>query len=162
MSLDEVLEITTRIENIDGEDVFVLDRTMYLGIQRIKEKVDEHKNDLVLDMLKKNALFISNVSGFAIGFRFIRGKKNKWLPCLLYKYEGIWRRVNIRHADCLECDWTGLIATPMDPELYEMMENWYDILQNMKKLHFLNCPRCGGKISGRAIWIEECREKSFA
>lgn len=38
MSIEEVLEITNWIENVDGDDVYVLGREMKEGIEKLRKK----------------------------------------------------------------------------------------------------------------------------
>ena len=58
MIINEITEITNRVENIDGEEVYVLDKNMRLGIDKLKEWAEMDKDDHVLSMLKKDIEFI--------------------------------------------------------------------------------------------------------
>lgn len=156
MTIEEVLEITNRIENIDGDDVYVLDREMHKGISKLRRRGKREKENYMFTMLNKDIEFICNHAGFAIAFRPVKWKMaKKWIPCLIYKYEGVWRRVVLQHANCLKCDWNGSIANPTDPDLYITSENRFDILKKMNQLSFCMCPKCGSEISSKAIWIGE-------
>lgn len=156
MSIEEVLKITNRIENVDGDDVYVLDREMKEGIENLRKKTMLVKENGMFSMLSKDLAFMCNHVGFAIAFRPVgKNETKQWIPCMLYKYEGAWRRVLFQCAHCLKCDWRGSIANPTDPDLYITMNNRFAILKEMNQLTFCQCPKCGGELSGKAIWIEQ-------
>ena len=161
MIISEISEITSRIENIDGEEVYVLDQSMSTGMNKLKERAALEKESCVLHMLIRDIKFICKNSNFAIAFRPIpiKGDAVDWIPCLIYKYQGKWRRVQREHANCLRCDWEGNIANPTNLDLYFMLKNDYEIVHDMYKLPFCTCPKCGGEISRKAIWIEGVENK---
>lgn len=160
MTIQEISEITNQIENIDGEDVYVLRKEMHKEIEKLKRRISLEKESHLFAMLNKDIEFICSHLGFAIAFRPVKlGNDRQWIPCLIYNYEGEWRRVILQYANCLKCDWTGNIANPTDIDLYITMENEYQILKEMAKLPFLKCPKCGGKLSARAIWMEDYKYK---
>lgn len=129
MIINEITEITNRVENIDGEEVYVLDKNMRLGIDKLKEWAEMDKDDHVLSMLKKDIEFICEKQNFAIAFRPVKLRITKWLPCLIYKYEGKWRRVQLEYANCLKCDWKGRIANPTEPSLYGGLKNEFELMR---------------------------------
>lgn len=153
MIINEITEITDKTEEIDGEKVYILEKHMKTGVERLKELARMNKDDDVLAMLNRDSKFICEKQNFAIAFRDI--KALPWLPCMIYKYEGQWRRVQLEYANCLKCDWNGSIANPTDPDLYITSENMFDILKKMNQLSFCMCPKCGSEISSKAIWIGE-------
>ncbi len=153
MTIEEVLEISNRVENIDGDDAYILDKEMYDGLEKLKQKIKLEREDCLFSMLNKDIEFICKYSGFAIAFLPVKWKKV--IPYLIYKHEGEWRRVSLQYANCLKCDWNGSIANPTVPDLHITMENRFDILRKMEQLSFCGCPKCGGKISSPAIWIED-------
>lgn len=154
MSVDEIENITRRIEVIDGDAVYILDKSMKDGLNILEKRANKEKDDSVYSMLKKDMRFICTHDNFAIAFRPTHSPTVRWIPCLIYKYKGEWRRVVIQYVNCLACDWTGTIANPTDPDLYITLENEFEILRKMGQLCFCKCPRCGSKISSRGIWIE--------
>lgn len=161
MTIEEVLEITNTVANVDGEDVYIIENHMCEELERLRNKVKERKGrgSWLFEQLGGYADFICSHSDFAIIFRPLKyGDGRKWLQCLVYKYQDEWRRVLIQYAKCFQCDWTGSIACPVNTDLYITMENWLEILRKMDELPFLNCPKCGGEISSKAIWIEESEE----
>lgn len=159
MTIEEILELTNRIENIDGEDVYVLEKEMYKGLEKLRQRINSEKESNVFAMLNNDVKFICNHSDFAIAFRPVKwGKEKKWIPCLIYKYQGEWRRVLHQYANCLKCDWIGNVVNPTDPDLYITMENRFEILNKMAQLPFLKCPKCGSEISTKAIWLEDCKQ----
>ena len=99
-------------------------------------------------------LHINNYDNFAIAFEAWRGMEDKYFLNYLYMYEGYWRRVAFHYSKCKTCDWQGTIANPMLPDLYITVRNRYEILRENIKMPFLNCPKCGGKITSTAIWIQ--------
>ena len=116
----------------------------------------EEKEDAMFSMLDRDLEFIDNHAGFAIAFRPVKWKNvKKWIPCMLYKYGGEWRRVVLQYADCSACGWHGNTASPTEPDLYITLENRFEILKRMGQLSFRSCPVCGSRISTKAIWIEE-------
>ena len=156
MSTEEVLEITNRMEKIDGEDVYILTRGMEESIEKLRVKTKIEKEDAMFSMLDRDLEFIDNHAGFAIAFRPVKWKNvKKWIPCMLYKYGGEWRRVVLQYADCSACGWHGNRASPTEPDLYITLENRFEILKRMGQLSFRSCPVCGSRISTKAIWIEE-------
>lgn len=158
MIIEEVLEITNRIENVDGEDVYVLGKEMHKEVERLKQRIASEKESHLYAMLNKDVEFICNHLGFAIAFRPVKwGDDRKWIPCLIYNYAGEWRRVILQYANCLKCNWTGNVANPTDPDLYITMKNEFQILKEMTKLPFLKCPKCGSELSTKAIWLEDCK-----
>lgn len=161
MVINEITEITSRVENIDGEEVYVLDRSMSAGMDKLKERAGLEKESCVLHKLTRDIEFICKNSNFAIAFRSIpiKGDSVDWVPCLIYKYQEKWRRVQCEHANCLRCDWEGNIANPTNLDLYFNLKNEYEIVHDMYKLPFCVCPKCGGEISRKAIWIEGVEER---
>lgn len=154
MKIEEVLIITNHIENIDGEEVFILDREMRGGIEKLKKGINIEGRHLFA-MLEKDIEFICAHTDFALAFRPIKwGNDRRCIPCLIYKYKGEWRRVVHQYAHCLVCDWQGSVVSPMEPDLYLELEDRFNILKELDKLPFCNCPKCGNKLSTQAIWIE--------
>lgn len=152
MIINEITEITDKTEEIDGEKVYILEKHMKTGVERLKELARMNKDDDVLAMLNRDSKFICEKQNFAIAFRDI--KALPWLPCMIYKYEGQWRRVQLEYANCLKCDWKGCIANPTNPDLYFALENEFEVMNNINKLLFCKCPKCGNEISRKAIWTE--------
>lgn len=155
MIISDITSITNQIENIDGEEVYILDKSMRTGIDILKEKSEMEKDDHVLSMLKKDVEFICEQQDFAIAFQPVNFRVTKWLPCLIYKYEGKWRRVQLEYANCLKCDWKGIVANPTNPELFFALKDEFEVMHNMNKLPFCKCPKCRGGISRKAIWTED-------
>ena len=156
MKIEEVSEITNHVENIDGEDVYILEKGMHKCIKQLKKRAQLEKDNCLFDMLNKDVEFICSHSNFAIAFRPVKwGNSRRWMPCLIYKHESGWRRVVHQNVNCLKCDWTGNVVSPTDPDLYLTMDNRFDILNKMYQLSFCKCPKCGGEISSKAIWIED-------
>ncbi len=60
MTLEEVLEITNQIENIDGDDVYILHREMYKELDKLKQRIKKEKEDHLFSMLSKDIEFIAN------------------------------------------------------------------------------------------------------
>lgn len=158
MTIEEILEITNRIENVDGEDVYVLGKEMHEEVEKLKQRIASEKENHLFAMLNKDVEFIGNHLGFAIAFRPVKWVGDrKWIPCLIYDYEGEWRRVVLQYAKCLKCEWTGIVANPTNPDLYLTMKNEFQILKEMAKLPFLKCPKCRSELSTKAIWLEDCK-----
>lgn len=156
MTIEEVLEITNCVENIDGEDVYVLEKEMHEGLEKLRQRINMEKESYVFAMLNNDVEFICNHLDFAIAFRPVKWiNSRKWIPCLIYKYGNEWRRIVLQYANCLKCDWAGKVANPTDPDLYITMETMFDILEKLNQLPFCKCPKCGGTISAKAIWLED-------
>ncbi len=66
MTLEEVLEITNQIENIDGDDVYILHREMYKELDKLKQRIKKEKEDHMFSMLSKDIEFMYNNYGFSI------------------------------------------------------------------------------------------------
>lgn len=155
MTIDEILAITKQSIRVDGDDVYILKKEMYEGIEKIKKQLGIKKEDSLTTQISKDVEFICNYSDFAMAFRPVQwGESRRWIPCLIYKYKGEWRRVILQYASCLVCDWNGSIANPTDPDLYITMKSRFDILKKVNNLPFLTCPKCGNEISSKAIWID--------
>lgn len=60
MTLEEVLEITNQIENIDGDDVYILYREIYKELDKLKQRIKKEKEDHMFSMLSKDIEFIAN------------------------------------------------------------------------------------------------------
>ncbi len=60
MTLEEVLEITNQIENIDGDDVYILHREIYKELDKLKQRIKKEKEDHMFSMLSKDMEFIAN------------------------------------------------------------------------------------------------------
>lgn len=60
MTLEEVLEITNQIENIDGDDVYILHREVYKELDKLKQRIKKEKEDHLFSMLSKDMEFIAN------------------------------------------------------------------------------------------------------
>ena len=67
----ESLEITDKTEEIDGEKVYILEKHMKTGVERLKELARMNKDDDVLAMLNRDSKFICEKQNFAIAFRDI-------------------------------------------------------------------------------------------
>lgn len=159
MTIDEILEITNIVANIDGEDVYILENGRFRELEKLRNRIKTEKENHLFAMLSKDIEFICSHSGFAIAFRPVKwGDAIKWIPCLVYKYKDEWRRVILQYANCLKCDWNGSIANPTEPDLYITLENRFDILKKMNQLPFCKCPKCGNEISSKAIWTENGKE----
>ncbi|MCR5837088.1 MAG: hypothetical protein K6G88_11325 [Lachnospiraceae bacterium] len=155
MILNEVLEITQKSINIDGEEVYILENHMKKGVDELKNIIFLHRDEYMFSMLEKHLDFILSHKDFAIIFRPIKRKYiTEWLPCIVYLYQKEWLRVSIQYANCLKCNWHGTIANPTDTDLYATMDNRFDIIKKMYELPFLKCPLCGNMLSGKAIWID--------
>ncbi len=130
MKIEEVSEITNHVENIDGEDVYILEKGMHKCIKQLKKRAQLEKDNCLFDMLNKDVEFICSHVGFAIAFRPVKwGIFRRWIPCLIYKHESGWRRVVHQNANCLKGDWTGYIVSPTDSDLYITMDKKFDILK---------------------------------
>ncbi len=155
MILKEVLEITKKCIDIDGEEVYIIDNNMKKGVDKLKHIIFLHRDEYMFSLLEKHLDFVLRHKDFAIAFRPIKRKDNKeWLPCIVYIYQKEWRRVSLQYANCLKCNWHGIIANPTDTDLYATMENRFDIIKKIYELPFLNCPLCGNELSSKAIWID--------
>ena len=155
MILNDVLEITQKSIDIDGEEVYILEKNMQKEVDELKHIIFLHKDEYMFSMLEKHLDFILRHKDFAIAFRPIKRKDIKeWLPCIVYVYQKEWRRVSLQYANCLKCNWQGNIANPTDTDLYATMENRFNIIKTMYELPFLKCPLCGNELSGKAIWID--------
>lgn len=155
MTLNDVLEITQKTTEIDGEKVYIIDRNMQKEMNELKRITMLHKGDYVFSMLDKHLDFILRHQDFAIAFRPIKRKYLiEWLPCVVYLFCKEWRRVSLQYTNCSKCNWKGIIANPTDTDLYITMESRFDILKKMYELPFLKCPLCGKEILGKAIWID--------
>ena len=122
MTIEEIMEITNRVEIIDGDDVYILEKGMYEGLEKLKKRIELEKERTLLMLLNNHIEFICNHSDFAIAFVPVKwGDSKRWLPCLIYKYKGEWRRVTIQYVHCLKCDWTGIAANPTHADLYITM-----------------------------------------
>lgn len=150
-----IKKITNRIENIDGENLYIIDSTMNKALNKLLKISNANRNSAVFDLLRNHIKFIYDHPNFGLAFRpFLFRNTTKWVPCTIYKLEGIWKRVQLQNVHCLNCNWTGEAANPTSPELYELMTNRFEILEKMWELPFCVCPKCGGKLSTQAIWIE--------
>ena len=155
MIINEITEITDKIEEIDGEKVYILEKHMKTGVERLKEWTETDNDDGVLTMLNKHLEFICEKQNFAMAFRHINLRLTRWLPCMIYQYEGQWRRVQLEYANCLKCDWKGRIANPTNPGLYCALKNEFELMRKANKLPSCKCPKCGGELSRKAIWVED-------
>ena len=156
MTINEITDITNRIEDVDGNDVYIVDKSMKEALKKLVQLDELKTNNFVLSKLKKDIEFIQSHTDFAIAFRPVKWKTtSKWIPCLIYRYEGEWKRVVLQYANCLMCEWAGCIANPTDPDLFITLKNRFEILRNLDKLPFCKCPKCGSEISSKAIWVEK-------
>lgn len=154
MIIKEMPQITNQMECIDGEELYVLDKRMSEGMNLLRLRADEIDNCL-WDMLTKDIEFLCNHENFAIAFRPIKHRTDDWLPCLIFKHDGEWRRVALEYVNCLKCEWTGIAANPTARDPYALMNNRFEILRKMFQLPFLKCPKCGSELSTKAIWLGE-------
>ena len=136
--------------------MYILDKRMSEGMNILKARAAIETDNLVLSMLKKDIEFMCRQENFAIAVRPIKYRINKWLPCLIFRHTGEWRRVALEYVNCLKCDWNGIAASPTAVDLYITLENRFDILKEISQLSFLKCPKCGSKLSTEAIWLEDC------
>lgn len=155
LGIENIEKITKRIEYIDGQQVFFIDRYMKEEICNAKNYINTNKEASLLKLLRYHLDFIKNQDGFAEIFRPVFFKKKElWIPCLVYYYQGAWRKVAIQNVYCKECGWKGRIACPTDADLFIGSKNWQEIMKTAFELPFLNCPKCEGKLSSNAIWVE--------
>ncbi len=156
MDIEKVKKITNRVECIDGEQVYIIDHNMNKELDKLKELSKKNKDSSEYTMLSADADFVKSHSDFGIAFRPIRSNGNIicMIPCVICKFQGEWRRVQMQYVHCLDCSWKGEAANPTSPELYCLMKDEFEVLRRMWKLPFCICPKCGGKLSTQAIWIE--------
>ena len=80
MTIEEVLEITNQVENIDGDDVYILNRGMYKGIDKLRQRVEKEKEDCMFSMLNEDVEFMCNNFGFALAFRPVKWTLKSGFP----------------------------------------------------------------------------------
>lgn len=156
MRLEELLTITQKKVDSCGERVYIVERDMQTEVEALRHFILLHPDSTVMSLLEKHLDFILKHEDFAIIFRPIkwRGAIN-WLPCMVYLYQNTWARVGgIQYVKCLKCNWKGRAASPIGSDLYEGMDNEFELLGKAFKLPFLKCPICGSELSTKAIWIE--------
>lgn len=156
MDIEEVKKITDHMEYIDGEQVYIIDHSMNKELDKLKELSKKNKDSAIFTILNTNVDFVMSHSDFGVAFRPIwaNGRVIDMFPCMICKFKGEWRRVVIQYVNCLHCSWCGRAANPTDSDSYITMKNRFEILKKMWKLPFCVCPKCGGKLSTQAIWIE--------
>ena len=76
MTIDEILEITDAVANIDGEDVYILENGMFKELERLRDRIETEKKNHLFAMLSKDVEFICSHPDFAIVFRPV-----KWGKC---------------------------------------------------------------------------------
>ncbi len=112
-------------------------------------------NRLTQVNLNGNPLRNYSYDGFAEIFRpLLWGQEEMWMPCLVYYFQDDWYVVSIQNVYCKECGWKGKIACPTVDDAFVGLKNKQDRINNVFKLHFFDCPECGGRLSSNAIWIE--------
>ena len=68
MTLEEILKITNLIENVDGEDVYVLEKEMYKEIEKLRQRINSEKGSYLFAMLNDDVDFICKRE--AVDFRY--------------------------------------------------------------------------------------------
>ena len=54
MTIDEILEITDAVANIDGEDVYILENGMLKELERLRNRIETEKKNHLFAMLSKD------------------------------------------------------------------------------------------------------------
>lgn len=153
MLIDEVIEITSRKIFVD-EDVYIVDANMVEECDKLKKRINR-SDSMIYTRLEKDLEFITKHKDFSIIFRpIIRNQITRWLPCMVYSNINRLERVSIQNVYCLNCNWTGIIANPLEPDLYITMKNRFEILDRLSNILFCKCPKCKGELSNKGIWVE--------
>lgn len=153
--IEDVYNITKRVEYVDGQRAFFIDKNMKKEIRNAKDYINSNYDRGIIQNLSYDINFMLEHEGFAEIFRpmhFV--EKEMWIPCLVFYYQNEWRKVVIQNIYCKDCGWKGRIACPVETELFLGMKDRQERLEMAFGLHFLGCPECGGKLSNYAIWIE--------
>ena len=113
-------------------------------------------NNLLINEIDKLFCFVRKHPNFCCAITKIqtKSKKSFWLPLLFYKSLSGWVRVRIEYTVCPYCGWKGQIANPTLPDLYETLENKFDLLQTASQIKSLPCPRCNKNLCRHSIWVE--------
>lgn len=153
--IEEVYSITKRFEYSDGQKVFFFDKNMKEEISRAKYYISINREKSTMHLFNNQIDFMINHDGFAEIFRpLLWGQEEMWMPCLVYYFQDDWYVVSIQNVYCKECGWKGKIACPTVDDAFVGLKNKQDRIKNVFKLHFFDCPECGGRLSSNAIWIE--------
>ncbi|WP_367389324.1 hypothetical protein [Lewinella sp. LCG006] len=66
------------------------------------------------------------------------------------------QRIDIVGHKCSNCDWQGLIGTPLSSDIYfgiSKENTAHELMRRSRKYPNVTCPRCGTNINRFAIWI---------
>lgn len=139
------------------------DQTFYLinkdGFECLKKlhQLDEvYINETLINKIDILLQFVSNHKGFCCGITKAKIGKEKYffLPMLFYKKCSEWIRVRIETTKCSACSWQGNIANPTLPDLYEVLDNKFELMKNAMQIETVPCPKCNKMLKRHAIWVE--------
>lgn len=154
----QIEEITKSIEIVNGEKLYLLD------IEKLDNiKKEDSINGICIgpgsmDYFFLWIKFVKKYDNFCLALNFHKMGEMRllWLYYLLYKYNGVWQKVEIETSDCTYCTWRGRIANPTAPDLYSnITKGWQTALNAAWNLPEVSCPRCGHKLKRKAIWAEK-------
>lgn len=142
-------------EKIDGEDCYILDEKIYNNVNLLKKLDGVVDSEIFIKYVAHDVSFVKEHKGFCIALYKIRSKISNWFPCILYFYEGAWRRIQLEFTECEFCGWKGQIANPTIPDLYIAIPERVEALNRALNLPVVSCPKCENKLNRHAIWVEK-------
>lgn len=139
-----------------GQKFFIISKDICNDLKEMRLSDKNNFTKTLVVEIGKLLEFSEKHEGFCCAVTKIkRGKERFFLfPVLFYKTVSGWVRVRIETTKCSRCDWHGRIANPTLPDLYETLDNRFELMKAASQMGAVLCPKCNNPLERHAIWIE--------
>lgn len=140
-----------------GQKFYIISHDICYDLKEIRSLGKKYFTKILINEINKLLEFSEKNTGFCCAVTKIKmGKEREsLLPVLFYKTVSGWVRVRIETTKCTICDWHGRIANPTLPDLYETLDNRFELMKEVSQMESILCPKCNNSLERHAIWIED-------
>lgn len=140
-----------------GQKFYVIRHDIYYDLKKTQSWREKYYTKVLDNEINKLLEFSEKYTGFCCAVTKVKGGEERefLLPVLFYKTESGWVRVRVETTKCTICDWHGSIANPTLPDLYETLDNRFELMRAASQMESILCPKCNNSLERHAIWIED-------
>jgi hypothetical protein len=134
-------------EIADGEVIYVLDE---LSVNILAKDSSIEETGILKPWLQWHADFVSHrYKIFRLAWRFVARGRKLWF--VLLRHRNQWVRV---HIECPRCKVCKTHLTTANPDVHGLYTGVHVFENSSNEIPNVGCPKCGGEIERRAIWVE--------
>lgn len=143
-----------------GQKFYIINQETFANLKQLREFDKVYIDNILIERINILLEFTNNHEEFCCAITKARmGRKRYfWFPMLFYKKCFSWIRVRIETTKCLVCGWQGSIANPTLPDLYETLDNKFELMKVATQIETIPCPNCNSLLRRHAIWVESSRK----